>query len=294
MSSEDPHESWLFITVIVGVILSMIASMFIIVMFFCYKDLRVITFRLVFYMSVADILDGAAYLLPSEGVYCYLQAIGNTVFPLSSVLWSSVMAYCLYRVVIIKDYNLLRFEKLYLVYAYGLPLLFLVPPAATGTFGYAQGWCWITAEDETYIVGSVLRLVCFYIPLWAVIVFNLVVYCKIGRELNKELGMMSEDGDMRRALVRRLVFYPIILIVSYSFVTVKRIYDFMRPEGASVTLTIIALVFQCAVGLLNAVVYGYSDAVRERLCWPCMHKDEGPDSSMSESFTDDESVDRSP
>jgi hypothetical protein len=284
MKPEDPHDSVLFIAVIIGVIVGLLASLFIVTVYLCYKDLQTITFRLIFYMSVADFLNGVTYLLPSEGTSCYVQAVGNTLFPLSSVLWASVIAYCLHRVVVKQDTQLLRYEKHYLVYAYGLPLLFLIPPAATGTFGPAQGWCWIKAEGDDYVIGSVLRLLCFYLPLWAVIGYNLYIYAIIIRKLNRDLETVTDDdGEVLTALVRRLVFYPIILIVCYSVVTAKRIYDFAYPDQTDLTFTIAAWIFQCAIGLLNAVTYGSSDAVRQRLCMSCRK----PDRSYSNFSEDD-------
>jgi hypothetical protein len=262
---------------------SLIGSLFIVVIYLCYKDLHNITFRLIFYMSLSDILNGVTFFLPSEGTTCYVQAVGNTIFPLSSVLWTSVIAFCLHRIVIKEDYELMRFEKYYLLYAYGLPLLAVVPPAAAGAFGYAQGWCWIRASGEDYVLGSVLRMICFYIPLWSVIIYNISVYVTIIRQLNYEIEFMTEDRGMQGSLVRRLVFYPIILVVCYSVVTAKRIYDIVDPDEDNLVLTIIAWVFQCANGLLNAVAYGYSDTVKERLCSRCLKRDRY-DSNASDDF----------
>jgi hypothetical protein len=81
------------------------------------------------------------------------------------------------------------------------------------------------------------------------------------------------------------VFYPIILIVCYSVVTAKRIYDFINPDEPDLALTITAWVFQCALGLLNALAYGYSDAVRERLCM-CCRKPDRAYSNFSEDVID--------
>jgi hypothetical protein len=265
MVTQDPHQSAYFVIVIVGVCVSLLASVFIIVVYLSYKDLQTITFRLIFYMALADVFNGVTYLLPSEGVSCYVQAVGNTIFPLSSVLWSSVIAYCLHRIVINQDYDLSS-EKKFLIYAYGLPFLALIPPAATGTFGYAQGWCWIRAEGDSYVVGSFLRLFCFYVPLWCVIVYNLSVYGRVIRQLNTELEHMSADFYIRKALMRRLMAYPIILIICYSVVTIKRIEDVVNPNEHNLALTLTAWIFQCMIGLLNALVYGYSEAVKERLC----------------------------
>lgn len=260
-------------------------STFIVVIYLGFKDLQAITFRLIFYMSIADILNNISYLIPSQGVSCYVQAVSNTLFPLSSVLWTSVIAFCLRRVVIKEDYELMRYEKYYLIYAYGMPFLALIPPAATGLLGYAQGWCWIKAEGDSYVLGSVLRLICFYIPLWSVITYNIVVYISIIRQLNFEIQFMTEDTEIRRALVRRLVFYPIILIICYTVVTIKRIYDVISPDEQNITLTIIAWIFQCANGLLNAIAYGYSDTIRERLCSRC-NKRERFDSNFSDDVID--------
>lgn len=269
MVLEDSEATPLFLTVVVCVCVSLMGSTFIVVIFLCFKDLQGITFRLIFYMSIADILNNITYLLPSYGVTCTIQAVGNTLFPLSSVLWSSVIAYCLRRIVILEDYLLMRYERYYLLYAYGLPLIALIPPAATGMFGYAQGWCWIKAEGDNYILGSVLRLLCFYVPLWSIILYNLVVYVKIIRKINLEIQFVTEDVQVRRSLVRRLVFYPIILIVCYTVVTIKRVIDALNPDEANLTLAITAWIFQCAHGFLNALAYGYSNSIKERLCNLC-------------------------
>jgi hypothetical protein len=74
------------------------------------------------------------------------------------------------------------------------------------------------------------------------------------------------------SLIKRLKWYPIILIVCWIFGTIGRIYNFTSPREPAVWLTILAVFFGAINGLLNAIVYGISGPVKVLIiksCCPC-------------------------
>ena len=89
------------------------------------------------------------------------------------------------------------------------------------------------------------------------------------------LGMAKIDEDKRRRLklIKRLKYYPFILIICWVFGTINRIYNFAEPEDPLLWLTIIHVTLGSINGLFNAIVYGISGPVKYhiiRSCFPCL------------------------
>jgi len=133
-------------------------------------DLRKFAFSLVAILSATDILNQVFDLIePSSDnmiamldgsipitTRCYVQAVGDSFFELSSVLWTTAIAATLYCTVIWRwtfENNVLTFLK-FSAWCYGIPLVLTVAPAIDHAFGPAGAACWIKEEKAYWQVRS--------------------------------------------------------------------------------------------------------------------------------------------
>jgi hypothetical protein len=68
---EDEKETLLFTRMIISSV-SITGSLFIIITYMLFKDLREFTFKLILMLSIADLLFTVSLILPNTGASCYL------------------------------------------------------------------------------------------------------------------------------------------------------------------------------------------------------------------------------
>ena len=72
---------------------------------------------------------------------------------------------------------------------------------------------------------------------------------------------------LRNTIVKTLIAYPCILLVSYFWVTIVEVWSLSYPHTQNFELVCFAEFLRAINGFLNALVYGFSDAVRWHLGW---------------------------
>ena len=203
---------------------------------------------------------------------CYAQASILNFSCLSSVLWTSVYAFTLYRSLALEKRDGWKYEMYYLLYAFGIPLVLELIPIAAEGFKEAEGWCWIKNTDSETSKGIIIdlniwRVATFLIPTWIVIVFNIVMYWKLIKTINR-ITENVEDGQIAmHHLYNRLKLYPFMLLVCHIPVTLHRFIEFFDHDQDNQTwiTSLLASFFLILSGFLNAVVYGLTDRVKEEL-----------------------------
>ena len=202
---------------------------------------------------------------------CETQALILNFSCLSSVLWTSVIAFTIYRSVVLEKKDGWKYEVYYLLYAFGVPLSVNFLPFITNSFGYAEGWCWITIEGgnfiQTFLGGNVWRIINYLAPLWLVIFFNFIMYWKTLRKIRSMIDNVTDEDLKKNMLYNRLKLYPLMLLMCHLPVTVHRVLGFFNiVEESKVWLSsLFASFFLILSGFLNAVVYGLTDRVKQEL-----------------------------
>ena len=257
-------------------IISIFSLVVIWVAYILLKELRVFSYKLIFYKTIADFIYALSYLIPSDQgrFLCVTSAFLKTHGCLSSILWSATIAYCLFRTVFSQDIELERKEKLFLLIGFGTPLVTASIPLIFQAYGQAQGWCWISLDSEDsydYAIGVTLRLALFYFPLWTIIPINLYIYGRVINHLRYDVDYTDEMQELRKSLIFRLSSYPLILVVCFLPLSIKRFYEFFDTESDFV-LSVIAGLFVSLQGVLDSITYGVTDVVRARLFRCCYKK----------------------
>lgn len=107
-------------------ILSFFCSLFVILNYIFFPQLRSFAFKLIFYLQISDFFVSISYILilfnPEEDKnLCNFQAFLNAFAGLSSVFWASTIGYQVYNSVL--NYKMVskKNEKMLFVLAYGVP-----------------------------------------------------------------------------------------------------------------------------------------------------------------------------
>jgi len=254
--------------VIVSIFFSAISfcgSSFIVITYLRYPMLRSFIFQLVVWISASDIMYsiGNAIGNPSDGsAACYVQAVFIEFFGMSSALWTACIAYVVDRVYL-KGRQLGEATSLkrgFHIFVWGLSALLTILPATTGNYGPSTGWCWIDVSSNP-TAGTAWRFICFYLPLWAVVGYNLSVYIKVNRALN-EAGA-GDGGNANIRQIQRMIYYPLVLVICYIFGTISRIQQLFGPPVYG--LVILHTIGMSSQGTLNAIVYGLTPSVKNLL-----------------------------
>ena len=270
--------------------LSLLGSLSIMVIYFSYRSLRSFAFQLIVFMSLADIIRAVGFeLSPDNRVSCEMQGILTNFGSLSSVVWTSIIAYCMYSVIVLENTDIVKHKRYFLVIAYLVPFVLSVLPLSTDSVGPAEGWCWFKKDKFEYL----WRIAGFYALLLIAISFNCFCYFKVIREINADLNMLRNSKHeiiSKSSFYQRLNYYPLVLIICYLPVLSKRLYE--ASTGSSLFwLTLLSAISTSTIGLFNAIVYGFTEHVTETIFSSCRkrrdsvsHLSPFPDEGINNSF----------
>eukprot|EP00270_Netrium_digitus_P019582 TRINITY_DN7753_c0_g1_i4.p1 TRINITY_DN7753_c0_g1~~TRINITY_DN7753_c0_g1_i4.p1 ORF type:complete len:303 (-),score=44.91 TRINITY_DN7753_c0_g1_i4:53-961(-) len=256
--------------------LSFAGSFFIVLCFLLFRQLQTFSFRLVFYLSLSDMLCSLFNLLgdPGEGVLCYLQGYATQFFWVASFLWTTTIAFTLHRTVVRHKADVQELGPYFHAYVWGTAVAMSVIPMLGTDYGPAGAWCWV--QNET-MAGKVLRFLTFYVPLWGAILFNGYVYFQVIRMLSNATRMAANvmernrqqsnavSGSKVSMAMNRWGYYPLILIASWMCGTINKIHNFVEPHRPLFWLYCLHIATSALMGLFNSIAYGFNAAVRRTL-----------------------------
>jgi len=281
--------------------LSFIGSFLVVWSYFRFARLQKFAFKLICMLAISDLGSGLGYFIgsPPNGALCTAQGIILHYFQLSSFLWTTVIAFVLERTVCRQQGQTVQENRVYLhLYAWGLPLILVLLPFTTAhkmphglaysnTFeGWSESqdgaWCWIADDDASGGIGTAWRFFTFYAPLWSCMCYNLWSYNKVITTLRITLNSQTqahvhaqsatqtqtqmrayEQHQTKIKIVRRLRWYPALLVVCWTFATINRVQNAVNTKGRPIFwLYILHATFSSAQGLCNSVVYGLNKGVQ--------------------------------
>lgn len=225
-----------------------------------------------------DLLDCIGSLFGRKGEHnpaCYVEAWLVQIFSVASFLWTTVIAFVLYRTVVLHRTDSEALEPWFHAYVWGTSLLLAIIPQAGGVYGDAGFWCWISDKEITgakaeHLNGHVFRLICFYVPLWLAIIWNAFAFISVVREIRMAMHLASytsnetdKEATQQLKTLQRLGFYPLILIGAYLFGTINRLYQFAPNTGSNFVLFALHVTTSSLKGFFNAIAYGFNQPVRK-------------------------------
>ena len=246
-----------YITVVLVSVVSIIGCSFIIVMYNKFPSLQIFPFKLVYVLTLFDIINSIFSMIPTYldsselNLLCIIQGLVTEFSALAGILWTGVIALLLYLQVVLQKTQV---EKSYIYLLWSVLTMSLVCsliPLFTNDYKYIGGWCGVTYTSER---GVIYRYTLFYAWVWIVIIFDIYAYVRVISRIRQEFTIMNSFIDEGRVLVKRLRYYPMILVICYAPITVMRILQLVGYSTEE-WLEIAALGIVNLLGFFNAIVW---------------------------------------
>lgn len=267
----DKHDFLLRSTAVVSAGLSCAGCLFIVIMYIALQQGRLFQLRLILYLTLSNLLYsmscfvGAAFhpeLSKGPEFFCILQGATLQQFSLSSFLWTSAIAITLYQAICRNNSGVARFEYLFHVICWLLPSITVVVCLSIGAFGDAYTWCWIKHDD------SAIRFTMFFVPSFLIIIVNSALFIRISIFLHQQSPAEmagTVEGVRIQRIQRSMLFFVLILILSWIAPVVNRSYEFMTGGPSPFVLYYFQALAEPLQGFLNSIVYGYNDEFRRHI-----------------------------
>jgi len=236
---------------------------------------------LIFLLALSDfVLSLSAFIKTSDfnsgktDAACVAQGVFMNFAEMSSICWTTIIAYSIYLST--KTTGITLIPKYYLyffIFSYGLPMIFTIIPLFFGGYGPAGAWCWLNTKDLENNAAWVWSLI-IYLFNWLNIAFNIYAVTKSIRYFRIRTFEVQEDNLEEANFLKNfcivLKFFPIILVICWLPATINRIYLFLSGNENTFLYTAHAF-FANLTGFLNCVVYSYYYKNLIRL-WFCGRK----------------------
>ena len=247
----DYEDSYMYYLQLACGSLSFLSSLFIIFCYLFINKIRIYSFKLVFYLSISELLASSEYFIPlpillENPMICTGLAVLINSAQLGSVVWITCIATTLYQVILNSVENYEKYEASWVVLAWIFTPLINSVPIFTSSYGMEGDSCTYT-QDFT---GSIYRVCLYYAPAWLMICIILICYYKIFAQI-RELNIVHHH----QRLMNRLFIYPIIMIINIALLTCVRVLHFFLGNCTSMAIDIIVHLITSLTGFCNVVVF---------------------------------------
>eukprot|EP00300_Choanocystis_sp_HF-7_P030398 c39226_g1_i1.p1 GENE.c39226_g1_i1~~c39226_g1_i1.p1 ORF type:complete len:312 (+),score=40.00 c39226_g1_i1:14-949(+) len=266
---------------------SVAGSSFVIASYIRFKKLRRMPFDLIFNKSCADLLFSTSILLSllsPDQTSCIVAGVLMNLAQLCSDLWTAIISYFLYKIVVMDVSRGLTLNTFYFkVFAFSAPVIFTLPilSQANNDFGMGKicpGWCWITPEHHN------LRLYCGFLLPIVLLFFNCayvgatvfhLLPChddSRNRSNSTTVSMQSSRKEPllpainRKRLIARLSLYLVVYFVLVFLAAGHRLAEYVNGSVTRGWLQAHAIT-ECLTGLLDALAYGSNLINFNRFRW---------------------------
>lgn len=270
--------------VIVSAVLSLFGSSFIIITHHVLGvNHRPPAMRVIYCLSGCDLVLSVVYLIDAAtdtlvdgcgaAPGCRFLGACQQYFGLAAISWTVCLAATLHLSVLrgsslASSPSLLRRMH---VSVWALSLGSVVLLGATDTFGVAGQWCWVRRE------AGWARLLFFYLPMVAAMVYTLTIYLLVHRRLAAlrqavlkpsadagASGAAAPADTMGAEVTLRARNYLLVYLVINLFRASNRLQNLFSPQPVYV-LYALHSIFEPLQGVGNALIYGNTPRVRALL-----------------------------
>ena len=232
-------------------VISLLACLLVAATILLFKKYIFFTQRLVLYLCIAAglysiaIATGATVYFPMDGSYSYSAYCVWSGFSFQHTTWLLLLAFLVIfldmymRVGLQKDTT--RFELIYVLIIFGVPLLFNWIPFIDSSYGPAGPWCWIRAINfddgcTIHIEGVIWQSALLYIPLLLVCIVAIVLYILMVHKIYRI--RYTERFDPQAATKRKnmlkearpFLIYPWVFVVVILISLTNRIASSLEPD----------------------------------------------------------------
>jgi len=271
----------IYYAVVVTCILSVIGASFIIVSFLLSAEFRKSqSRRLLFLLSICDLVVALAYLLFNTYVnpvpdpsnpppLCKAQAVINIFGNQASFFWTDFISLFLF---ISRKYGIRQASKfipLFHIISWGWPTISVSLVIWKHTWGLDQGatadWCWIARMEPQgalfawhLIAGKAVEMAsCIFITVMYIFVF-FDLRKKVDQSPATQLLITHRTGgNSWKNTEKKLLAIPFIFVILRTSGTVRTVYEYVHGrELDSQFLAVMQAIGDSGQGLANGVLFG--------------------------------------
>ncbi|XP_029981223.1 cyclic AMP receptor-like protein A isoform X2 [Sphaeramia orbicularis] len=251
---------------------SLVGCLFMLFVIWLLRRYHSLAQKMILSLTVAAFFDSVAYVMGEshpEGSLCDFQAWWLTYFDWSALAWVCLITLNLY-LNLVREISTNRYEMLYHVTAWGVPLVMASLPLLKGYYGPAGFWCWITDDHVAWRFGI------WYVPLFSLIFLMICCYARIICVANKRmqswLGTFNPERERRKVSlaeeIKPLKWYPSVYLLVSIFPLINSqpflkwaqkhlvLHNAFYPLNPSFSLTLLHVMSAPLHGLANAFVFG--------------------------------------
>jgi hypothetical protein len=237
--------------------------------------------RLILNIAVAAMIHSLSYTTARvnyytvreiDDPYCYFGGVFNhytSAVELISIWFTTVN---IFSVGMFRR-NIAKFEPVYYVATYALPLLWFWIPIWLKAYGTSGGWCGIKSLDancEPFHSDTFIQFGIWFAPLYistfVIIVMLVAVAVKLAWNIHKWRGPVADAA--KQALkneIRPLIIYPVLYLLLNTFSLIGQIYHAINPMSSSAVLYYLRVLTSPFRGAFIAVVFALDKDTRARL-----------------------------
>ena len=256
-------------------ILSVLGTIFVILLIILLRRYRVLVQRLILYLTITALFDGIGYIIGkydlTESFLCTLQGFWLQFFDWMVVVWMcNITSNLTWNVVFMRPTNK-WFELFYVSVSFFVPLFFACIPFIHNSYGPAGLWCWIDNET-TY--EKVFRFITWYIPSYIIVCLMFIVYiviiCRVTIHV-RSYDPTNPYSNVQRELLKKEIYplmkYPCLFLLLNIFPLINRIQDAISPAKPIFVLTLLQALSSPLLGLCLALVFALDTQTLKELKW---------------------------
>ena len=224
--------------------------------------------------SIGDLLIWAVYHTVDD-LPCLMGSLFIQIFDWASVAWVACIAHHMYYHVActktVTDESSLWLLRWYHLFVWGSTIVLALVPLSAGfgfnrtysaygsVYGYDGDWCWLSFAAPPY-----WSIILFYGGLWIVEIFviGVIVLCRLKlQHFIQDPSRATETDGVRNAreVYKHLLGYPIVLVLTWSVGSVRRLWIIFEPSIATnIPFASVHLALGSLGGFFNYIFFLFS------------------------------------
>lgn len=247
---------------------SLISCIFLLLLFWFFKEIRGITIENVIYFTLSEIIYSIALLFPyQEHSYtntCQVQSFLINFCIQSRNIWAIIISYSCLTNSIKSDYlerNKKFFRKSFISFALIIPLSLTIYSSIQGIHGNAGVYCWLdlqTLDRRKFIIKNEIAFLFINLSETVLLIYLSVKTFKLLNALSKKNKKKLSDNE-------HFKYYPIIVLHSSLWRLFNSLVNITTYNSFSFILMFIQILLESATGLLVFIVFILSPGLRHSL-----------------------------
>lgn len=241
-----------------------------------YLTITAIPFSLASILNRVDFNDSSSPFLTGFCIFGGFLTQVSSWMTLNAI--TAITLYLFGRTVLNK--NTEKYEWVYLVFIFVVPLLFNWIPFIYTSYGRAGVWCWIRSFDldtcKVHLFGQWLQFGLLFIPLYVILLGLILLYVLIFTKTWHRRRQLQgkQDNPHSTKLIKKitnellmLVAYPFIYFILCIPLLLNRIHTSVKPTQPNLLLWYLSALSHPMVGAFTGMAFILHTAICRKLTW---------------------------